>query len=156
VVIVGLFDDCRFVRPKYGLLDGSLLKSEIGDSAAPTQDASFGALQLFLSILQLPLCSGELTGLNGHLTPPRVGPARPSLSSLSARVSGYAYRQLPWTPVVGRLWRAFARISLNRSKSLRFLILDSNRALLCDEVATLLDYVTTLFFEWWLEQSLFE
>jgi hypothetical protein len=52
--------------------------------------------------------------------------------------------------------RAFARISLNRSKSLRLLILDSNRAVLCDEVATLLDYVTTLFFACWLEQSLFE
>ena len=57
--------------------------------------------------------------------------------------------------MVGRLQRAFARISLNRSKSLRFLILDSNRAVLCDEGVTLLDYVTTLFL-WWLEQSLFE
>jgi hypothetical protein len=64
LVIGGLFDDCRFVRPKYGLLDGSLLKSEVGDSAAPTQDAPFGALQLLLSILQLPLCSSELAGLN--------------------------------------------------------------------------------------------
>jgi len=46
------------------LLNGSPLKREIGDFAAPTQDASFGALQLLLSILQLPLCSSELAGLN--------------------------------------------------------------------------------------------
>jgi hypothetical protein len=44
--------------------NGSLLKGEIGDFATPTQDAPFSALKLLLSILQLPFCSGEFSGLN--------------------------------------------------------------------------------------------
>jgi hypothetical protein len=50
--------------PKQHLGNGSLLKREIGDFATPTQDAPFSALKLLLSILQLPFCSGELSGLN--------------------------------------------------------------------------------------------
>jgi hypothetical protein len=44
--------------------NGSLLKAEIGDFAAPNHNAPFSALELLLSILQLPLCSSELSGLN--------------------------------------------------------------------------------------------
>ena len=40
--------------------------------------------------------------------------------------------------------RALARISLNRSNNLRFLIVDLQSC--GDEVVTFLDYVTTLFF----------
>jgi hypothetical protein len=61
---VGLFGDDWLVRPKYGLLDGLVLKGEICNPAAPTQYTSFGAQQLLLGILQLPLCSSELAGLN--------------------------------------------------------------------------------------------